>query len=190
MIDGISFYFACNACAARITERVMQSETRIHPMGLVASRDGFVFERNGDELLLIGSLREEGVYLTFNKKQMSAHQIVYEAFVGPVPKKDDEGHALCLTHLDWDNTNNAIDNLCVKTKSQLSEDNACFRNNWAVIATNLATKEERRFANRLQASRELGINRKTIAKICDGRAGFGKRTTVDGTVECFKFRYG
>lgn len=101
-------------------------------------------------------------------KHKRVNRLVATAFI------DNPDHTLysCVTHRDGNKSNNAVSNLYWCNKSEMAAENILHTNENKKIPVEqytLGGKFVREWKSASDASRELGINRKTIQRCCAGK---------------------
>lgn len=124
------------------------------------------YPNNSGHLLV--TVRHEG-----RKSKFLVHRLVLETFVGPCPENMEGRHVV-----DYDPTNNCLDNLAWGTRKQNSRDTLLHgrrpRGNThgsAHLTEDEITEIRRRKKDGftyVQLSREYGVHKQTIYKICKG----------------------
>ena len=108
------------------------------------------------------------------KKEHSVSYLVYETFIGPVPK------GMQINHIDEDKTNNSLENLNIMNpknncnwgtrNTRISKQliNNSFTSKW-VIQLSINDEILHFYPSTVQAQKETGISHASIANCCTGR---------------------
>ena len=123
---------------------------------------------------------------------MRAHRFIWECYKGLII--DDK---LVIKHLDNNPRNNSLDNLMLDTTGNnqkdaykdglrtmgKGKDNPVFHPK-PVIRTNLETKKEKQFKSVYQASKKIGVNSRSVQRVCDG-----DRKSITSKVSGIKYTF-